>query len=309
MDSFIRAVEVWLPVDGVLIHGGGLYPSAARLERISRELCFGRAEGLPGRAWDAGHPLVLHRFEPQVFRRTAEAAEAGLECAVALPIHRDGELTSVAVLLCGAPAQSAGALEVWHNNPRVTTDLSLYDGLFGADAEGLATLARDGFLPRGAGLPGLAWQRGAAVFMDRLEGNRHFLRAQTAAHAGVARGIALPCAARDDQVWVLSLLSGAAAPLVGRLETWIVDAPGGHVARAAGFCTHAGVLGAGPPVDAAAARDGAVGLAQACQRAVVVRDLAAASDPCTADAARAGWSGVLALPVGDDGSEVVALYL
>ena len=52
MNTFIRAVEYWLPSrDGsILEFGAGIYGSSRQFEAISRNLCFGRGEGLPGQA-------------------------------------------------------------------------------------------------------------------------------------------------------------------------------------------------------------------------------------------------------------------
>ena len=194
MAPFVRAVEVWLPdADGLLLeHGSGLYGTASDFARRSRGLCFGRGEGLPGLAWEAGAPVLLQTLASGVFRRAAAAEAAGYGCAVALPSIADGKLGSVTVLLCGAPADSRGAIELWHNDPRTTADLRLHEGLFGAAAEDLAALSQDAFLPRGSGLPGLAWQREAAVFLDRVHEHRAFLRGAAAAAAGVVHGLALP---------------------------------------------------------------------------------------------------------------------
>ena len=42
-----------------LEYGGGLYGQATRFAVLSRKLCFGRGEGLPGKAWEQGRPLLL----------------------------------------------------------------------------------------------------------------------------------------------------------------------------------------------------------------------------------------------------------
>ena len=59
--TFIRVVEVWVPdaEQSLLEFGGGLYGSAARFGMASRSMCFGRGEGLPGRAWDEDRPQLL----------------------------------------------------------------------------------------------------------------------------------------------------------------------------------------------------------------------------------------------------------
>src|SRR5262245_10470728 len=199
-------------------------------------MCFGRAEGLPGRAWDEGRPVMLRRLEGSVFRRTDAARAAGLTCAVAVPIFRNDALTSVVVLLCGDDAADVGAIELWRNNPRLTSDLTLAEGYFGATEPELEALTRDGSLPRGAGAPGLAWQREAAVLIDNVATSPHFLRAQTATHAGIVRALALPCSVRVNETWVLSLLSSASWPIARRVESWLPDEAGAHLLRAHGHC-------------------------------------------------------------------------
>ena len=75
MNTFIRATEVWLPsADRTLLEfGGGLFGGATHFAAISRQMCFGRGEGLPGQAWDEGRPILLKQFEGSNYRRTAAA--------------------------------------------------------------------------------------------------------------------------------------------------------------------------------------------------------------------------------------------
>ena len=244
MGTFIRVVEVWRPSpDGTLLElADGLFDAAPGFGAASRGLCFGRGEGLPGHAWLEARPLLLSRLEGSYFRRMQAARAAGLDCAVALPLFRGDELSSVVVLLCGDADSQAGAVELWHNDPRVTGDLTLDDGYFGAGSDALEALSRDSFLPRGAGLPGMAWQREAAVFIDGLGDSRHFLRAQSAASAGIVRGLALPCGSATHQTWVLSLLSSSANPIARRVESWLPGEPGGLLQRGFGHCEALGAL-------------------------------------------------------------------
>ena len=113
LKTFIRATEIWLPSsDGLLLEfGGGLFAGAAHFAAISRAMCFGRAEGLPGSAWEEGRPILLKQFEGSNFRRTAAAKAAGLGCAVALPMFLGDRLTSVLVFFCSDNAAQGGALE------------------------------------------------------------------------------------------------------------------------------------------------------------------------------------------------------
>lgn len=292
--TFIRVAEVWLPSeDGMLLElGGGLFHEAPAFGAISRTMCFGRDEGLPGRAWAERRPVLLHRFEGSYFRRTAAARAAGLSCAVAVPIFRGEELTSVVVLLCGDSAEEVGAIELWRNDPRVTAELQLADGYFGATPAALEELTRDGSLARGAGAPGLAWQREAAVFIDNVGASPQFLRAQVAATAGILRALALPCSLPGREAWVLSLLSSSGTPIARRVESWLRDdADESRLQRAFGFCESEGRLTANGASAQALDTLGAVGLAW--------RSGAAQAD-----------ARVLALPVfGEAGvSEVVALH-
>ena len=40
---------------------------------------FGFDEGLPGKAWAAGHPIILKEFENSYFKRTEAAKAVGLD--------------------------------------------------------------------------------------------------------------------------------------------------------------------------------------------------------------------------------------
>jgi hypothetical protein len=305
--TFVRVAEVWVPsADGSLLElAGGLFDAAPAFGVHSRTLCFGRAEGLPGRAWDEGRPVMLRRLQGSTFRRADAARAAGLTCAVALPIFLGEQLTSVVALLCGDDEGDIGAIELWRNDPRLTSDLQLAEGYFGATAPALEALSRDGSLPRGAGAPGLAWQREAAV--DNVGNSAQFLRAQVAASAGIVRALAIPCSVRVDQTWVLSLLSSASRPIARRIESWLPNEASTHLQRAFGHCEVRGRIAAdgadalriAPPIDAAW-RSGA---AQVAGQDVVRR--LHEDDP-----AAAGLGGLLAIPVVSDGqiSEVVVLY-
>ena len=308
MKTFIRVAEVWVPSaeGGLLELGGGLFDAAPAFGAISRTMCFGRGEGLPGRAWEEGRPLLLHRLEGSYFRRVTAARAAGLSCAVALPIFIGERLTSVVVLLCGDSDTHVGAIELWRNDPRIESDLRLADGYFGSTDPSLEDLTRDGSLSRGTGLPGLAWQREASVFIDNIGASRHFLRAQTAARAGIVRGLAIPCSTRMHQTWVLSLLSSQRTPIARRIESWLPDDSGRRLQRAFAFCESAGSL------PACAASSTPVEASIAINRAwtTSVAQVAHGSTSSATEPPDAGSRPLLALPViGDDVvSEVIALY-
>lgn len=308
MKAFIRVAEVWTPSsDGtVLEHAGGCYDQAPDFGALSQRMCFGRGEGLPGAVWEDGCPQLWASLQSDRFLRARAAADAGLECALALPFHSGGRLTSVAVLFCAGSSEADGAVELWHNDARVTGDLRLADGYFSPAGTEVESLAREAWLPRGSGAPGLAWRRGAAVFIDDLGSAPHFLRAQAAANAGLVRALALPCAGADGQAWVVSLLSSARTPVCRRVEGWLVDQARGTLRLAFGFSEQQGRLevgdDAGQPIDSM----GAIGEAARSGTAIVRTATARTGAP---SASRPG--SVLGLPLpGDQGvDEVVALYL
>ena len=59
--TFVRIVEYWVPnAQGNLLEfGGGLFGKAASFASITRRLCFGRGEGLPGLGAEAGHLAIV----------------------------------------------------------------------------------------------------------------------------------------------------------------------------------------------------------------------------------------------------------
>ncbi|MBX3604650.1 MAG: hypothetical protein KF788_05245 [Piscinibacter sp.] len=313
MHTFIRVVEVWRPsVDGTLLElADGLFESAPAFGAQSRGLCFGRGEGLPGRAWEEARPLLLRRLEGSYFRRVAAAQAAGLVCAAALPVFGPAGLSSVVVMLCGDSGSHSGAIELWHNDPRVTGDLTLQDGYFGSSGEALESLSRDSYLPRGAGLPGMAWQREAAVFIDGLGESHQFLRAQTAASAGIVRGLALPCGTPSQQTWVLSLLSSSVTPIARRVESWLPgEAGASRLQRGFGHCEASGPLPTGPETAVEPAELGIVGAAWSGASAQVGRGAGRLGSALDAELGGAGLSTALAIPLAGDGvvGEVVVLH-
>jgi len=311
MNSLIQAAEIWLPdADATLLEfGAGLYGSAVEFGAISQAMCFGRAEGLPGRAWDDARPILLTDLQSGYFRRAAAARKAGLTCAAAMPLYRDGRLTAVLVLFCGGEQREEGAIELWRNDPRVTTDMTLVDGHYGATAESLLADARETYLPRGSGLPGMAWQREGSVFIDGVPRSPKFLRGEAAAAAGIRHGLALPCAVPGDAHYVLTLLGTAAAPIARRIESW-VPAGGGAMQRSHGHCEQAGALPTGAATATSGAGDDTIALAFAS--AVPQIRARAVDEPGAIGAAAlaAGLGGFVALPISADGAvaEVVALY-
>lgn len=245
MTSFIHAAEIWLPASdhSLLEFGAGAFGQALSFAAVSRAMCFGRAEGLPGEAWELGHPVLLKQFEGSHFRRTSAAKAAGLTCAVAMPFFVGGQLAAVVTLFGGDDQASKGAMELWRNDTRISSDMSLLDGYYGDLPPEFERLSRDAFFPRGTGAPGIAWQRDEAVIMGQADAHVRFLRGEAAADAGICRALAMPCCSTGHASYVLMLLSGRETPIARRMERWVVDRPGAQLLLAAGHCELAGDLG------------------------------------------------------------------
>ena len=238
MKTFIRAAEVWVPsADRTMLEfGGGLYGKAARFAAISKSLCFGRGEGLPGQAWEQGRPIILKQFDGSYFRRTAAAHAEGITCGIAVPIFAGDFLTSVLVIFCGDDEAHAGAIELWGNDPKVSADMTLVDGYYGTTADTFEYMSRRTTIRKGNGLPGMAWESGMPVFLEDLGKSARFLRADTAQKVGINRGFALPCPVRGDETYVLAFLSALGTPIARRFEIWKPDAAREHLRLEGGFC-------------------------------------------------------------------------
>ena len=97
--TFIKAAEFCPPSsDGSLLElHSAAFGSARRFRALSRSMCFGRGEGLPGRAWDESKPILLADFNGSDFRRVDAARQAGYRCAIALPYFSEQAIASVLV--------------------------------------------------------------------------------------------------------------------------------------------------------------------------------------------------------------------
>lgn len=117
MKTFIKVTEIWIP-DKERIRlesSSGLYGPFTDFKAASEYEYLAYNEGLPDKAWAAGHPIVMTRLKPSYFKRTATAKKAGLTCGIALPIFSGDFLLAVIVFFCGDDEDHAGAIEVWCN--------------------------------------------------------------------------------------------------------------------------------------------------------------------------------------------------
>lgn len=221
--SFIQATEVWVPdADGVrLVPGGGFYGAHRGFAGLSAGQGFGKGEGLPGRAWAEGRPVLVADMAGAGFPRSEAAERAGLTVAAAVPVFCGSALRGVLVLLCGEDEERAGAVEIWRGEGDAMT---LDAGFYGA-AEAFAAVSRETRFQRGQGLPGGVWGAEAPMLMRDLGGASGFVRSAAAKAAGLTTGLGAPIPTPSGAPYVLALLSARATPIARRFELWDV-APG-----------------------------------------------------------------------------------
>ena len=296
-NAFIRAIEIWVPTAdrNRLTLKCGYYGELDYFRRISRGMQFAYGEGLPGKAWAEGHPVVLKNLADSYFKRGDAIMSTDLVCAVAVPEFVGGTLMSVKVFFCGEGAHHIGALELWHaatGEPQ----MKLEEGYFG-NADKFEFTSRHTHFARRTGLPGLVWDSGVPLVMDDLATNPAFVRADAAAKAGINRAVGFPCSVRGPEDWVLTFLSASTSPVVRRCELWLPDADAGMFRFASGYCEAGTDLSAihanaTVPLDA-----GTLGEARISKATALTTDFAKARCAPSLSAGEAGLQAMIAMPV------------
>lgn len=243
IDTFIQVAEVWVPKDGALVYAGGDYNGFDGFEEASRQTRFAKGEGLPGKAWADGRPVVLKAFDGSYFKRIEAAKAAGLTSAVAIPVFDGTDIKAVLVVLCSDDEARIGAIEAWSDDGEGM--LNLADGYYGAAAE-FEFVSKHTHFSRGQGLPGATWAAQAPILMRDLGSGYKFIRASAAGKAGLTTGLGLPVPVPGDTSYIVTLLSALGTPIARRFEIWDArTARMGQSGKAAlidGICEREGAL-------------------------------------------------------------------
>jgi hypothetical protein len=210
------------------------------------------------------------------------------------------------VLYCGEDDDHAGAVELWHNGPAQGKDMTLAEGFYGQTAETFEYVSRRTSFRRGTGLPGLAWQQHAPVFLADLGRGSGFLRSDSAVKVGINRGLAFPCATPGTDTWVLAFLSALGTPLAQRVEVWRAGAAGAAPVLGSGCCETEGLL-----ADGSESLPAAAGCILECWTSSLPTLTHALGEQPNRGAQQPGLSSMLVLPVLEGGAvkATVALYL
>jgi hypothetical protein len=305
--SFIRAAEIWRPsADGrELAFGGGVYGALTAFEAVSRDMRFGRGEGLPGQAWATRRPVVMKRFDEATFRRVEAAAEAGLTSGIALPVFARDDLKAVVVLFCGDDESHVGAIEAWRFDPDLDAQMGLHDGYYGG-AELFEMTSRTVSFGKGFGLPGTVWETGMPVLMRDLYLSDRFLRREEALKVGITLGLGLPFEYDPGRFWVMAFLSALSTPLIRRFEVWTPDEGGSRLIYESGiYADRQDGEGSRRPAGIRSG-EGPLGEAFASRVPTLVADCAADA-PWLAGVGPPESRSLLALPVLDGSGQVKAV--
>ncbi|QPM91340.1 GAF domain-containing protein [Pseudooceanicola algae] len=302
--TFIEVAEIWVPEGDRLVLGEGHYGALDTFAEASRRESFAKGEGLPGKAWAEGRPVVLKAFDGSYFKRTEAAKEAGLTAAVAVPVFSGKTLKAVLVVFCADDEVRTGAIEVWKDDDGV---LVLDDGYYGA-AKHFEWVSQHTQFPRGQGLPGGVWASKTPILMRDLGSGYRFIRAESAGKAGLTTGIGMPIPVPGGETYVLALLSALGTPIARRFELW--DARSARVGKGEpaavlvdGICAREGKLWVGETEDPrrVTAWQGVIGRVLGTGLPVVE-----AGTP----GLTAGYDTLIALPIHMDGelAHIVAWY-
>jgi len=236
LTAFIKAIEIWVPSKDQmrLEFCNGHYGELKTFQEASVTKTFDFNQGLPGKAWAAGHPIVLNEFEDSYFERTEAARIVGIGAGIAMPVFSGDFLKAIIVFLCSDDEDSLGAIEIWHCDTASEHDLSLMDGHFGTlehfEFQSLHTSFR-----KGTGLPGLVWESGMPIVLDDLGLSHRFLRSQDAIEAGITAGLGMPLFHDKQHVYIMTFLSAQGTPISRQIEVWIPDASRKKLTFQSGF--------------------------------------------------------------------------
>ncbi len=313
MNTFIRVVELWVPdrTRTRLEYGGGLSSGEfSEFQALSENALFARDEGLPGKAWASGHPIVLTEFSNSYFKRTDEAKEVGLTCGVALPVFAGEFLMAVMVLFCGDDDKHVGAIELWHNDPEVSHEMGLVDGYYGT-ADMFEFNSRHTRFPRGFGLPGRTWKAGMPLIIKDLHNAKQFLRREEASEIGINCGVGIPYKTPSDQTWVVTLLSAPGTPIAQRFEIWAPNESRSDLVFQSGDCNKKADLAALYGSKTIGKGEGSIGGVWATGMPAISGNLKDDASIAASFARTSGMKKIIVLPVIEDAKlkAVLAWYL
>ncbi len=226
MKTFIKATEIWVPNKDhtYLTLKEGIYGKYKEFMKISLQKKFEYQKGLPGSVWAASHPIVITDFNNSNFERTEAAHNAGLTCAIGIPIMSGEFLMAVILFMCGDDHDNehAGAIEVWANDKDRPNELGVIEGYYGT-LDYFEFISRKTKIMKGFGLPGKVWEKKIPLLIENLGDSTSFIRGRDAKNAGITTGIAIPVVMSQEQIYIMAFLSAKKTPIAKHLQIWLPD--------------------------------------------------------------------------------------
>lgn len=224
MKTFIKITEIWIPNKQRthLEFADGIYGKFKEFGEISAHKQFAYQQGLPGNVWATGHPIIITELESPYYERTEAAQKAGLTCAIGMPVMAGEFLMAVIVFLCGGDENHMGAIEVWANTPEHSNELNVIDGYYGT-LDYFENISRKTTLVKGSGLPGIVWEKECPIIMEDIGNSSVFIRSRDAKKAEITKGIGIPVAIHQKQVYIMTFLSAKSTPIAKRMQIWLPD--------------------------------------------------------------------------------------
>jgi hypothetical protein len=108
------------------------------------------------------------------------------------------------------------------------------DGYYGA-LEHFEKISRQINMPKGQGIPGIAWATGMPVLREDIGKVNEFIRSVEAQHAGITTVLGIPVGNSHEQSYVMTFLSAKATPIAKRIQIWIPDQQGKQLVCQQGY--------------------------------------------------------------------------
>ncbi|MEM6749836.1 MAG: hypothetical protein AAF612_05135 [Planctomycetota bacterium] len=137
--------------------------------------------------------------------------------ALALPVLDRGRCTAVSTFWLEQDDANY-ALELWRGQAG-RAELMLSGARYGG-LDRFAKISQYVGFPRGAGLPGRAWEQAQPLILGDLTRNTEFLRSSGAESEGLDAGLGLPVIDGAQLRGVLLQLSSLACPVARAMEVW-----------------------------------------------------------------------------------------
>jgi len=223
LKTFIKVIEIWTPSTDkqTLILSDGYFGKFDNFKQETLRHKFMFGQGLPGKAWSTAKPQIITDLAHSYFQRKKFAADIGLTSGMAIPIFSGEFLIAVVVLLCGGENSDTGAIELWANDNRTSSSLTLLEGYYGR-LKNLEQTSRNISFSKGEGLPGMIWDYHLPMLIDDPSHSPLFNRASHSTIDNITTALGFPF--RNKEIdFVVSLLSSPDTPIARRFEIWLPD--------------------------------------------------------------------------------------